>query len=139
MIMFMQVPIGWKKAQCEACIQWRGWEINFTHDAIKLAQAKIDKLLQQIEPYSKTPKHVGSHPMRLLAPRGAEENFVRVGNILDWEVFVFFFSAGWVEAGQAKLQDASALIVRQFLAMRTHSSNVLNVTDFGGVQPARTI
>ena len=49
MVIFLQVinvPISWKKAQCEACITWCGWEINFNHDTINLAQSKITKLLQ---------------------------------------------------------------------------------------------
>ena len=44
MVLFMQVvnaPISWKKAQCKACIQWCGWEVNFDHDTIKLSQSKI--------------------------------------------------------------------------------------------------
>ena len=59
MVIFMQVinaPIGWKKAQCEACVQWCGWEINFDHDTIKLSQTKILKLLQLIEDLLRTPK-----------------------------------------------------------------------------------
>ena len=51
MVIFMQVinaPISWKKAQCEACIQWCGWEINFDYDTIKLSQTKILKLLQLV-------------------------------------------------------------------------------------------
>ena len=59
MVIFMQVinaPISWKKAQCEACIQWCGWEINFDYDTIKLSQNKILKLLQLIDELLQTPK-----------------------------------------------------------------------------------
>ena len=59
MVTFMQVinaPISWKKAQCEACIQWCGWEINFDYDTIKLSQSKILKLLQLITDLLQTPK-----------------------------------------------------------------------------------
>ena len=59
MVIFMQVinaPISWKKAQCEACIQWCGWEINFDYDTIKLSQNKILKLLQLIAELLQTPK-----------------------------------------------------------------------------------
>ena len=59
MVIFMQVinaPINWKKAQCEACIQWCGWEISFDYDTIKLSQTKILKLLQLITELLQTPK-----------------------------------------------------------------------------------
>ncbi len=59
MVIFMQVinaPISWKKAQCEACIQWCGWEINFDYDTIKLSQNKISKLVQLIGEILQTPK-----------------------------------------------------------------------------------
>ena len=59
MVIFMQVinaPISWKKAQCEACIQWCGWEINFDHDTIKLSQNKISKLVQLIGEILQKPK-----------------------------------------------------------------------------------
>ena len=59
MVIFMQVinaPISWKKAQCEACIQWCGWEINFDYDTIKLSQTKILKLLQLITELLQTSK-----------------------------------------------------------------------------------
>ena len=59
LIIFMQVinaPISWKKAQCQACITWCGWDVNFDYDTIQLTKGKISKLQEQIAELLSQPK-----------------------------------------------------------------------------------
>ena len=59
LIIFMQVinaPISWKKAQCQACITWCGWDVNFDYDTIQLTKGKISKLQEQIAELLRQPK-----------------------------------------------------------------------------------
>ena len=59
LIIFMQVinaPISWKKAQCQVCITWCGWDVNFDYDTIQLTKSKISKLQEQIAELLSQPK-----------------------------------------------------------------------------------